>query len=530
MCGIIVLLRCDGKSINLQQANNNTKQLYPRGPDASSYELIKLNNLEIYLGFTRLAIMDTSDAGMQPFMDDNSMLICNGEIYNYAKLMDEKKYETTSASDCEILLNMYNDMGITQMLQNLDAEYGLALVDKKKSVLHICRDYYGVRPLYYGYNQTTQTYGFASELKALHNHMDWVLQVPPTQRLRIDLREDIETVKRLEYINLQKYTSLIAPSNDFLSDIRNSLITAVQKRLVSDRPIGFLLSGGLDSSLIVAIASTLIGPNNVKCFTIGVKSSPDVIAAKEVATYLGVDHHIINFDIAEALASLDTVVKVIETYDVTTIRASTPQYMMARYIQKNTDIRVLLSGEGSDEIHGSYRYFRDAPDDQLFQDERQRLLNELTYFDNKRTDRTMAGNGLEVRIPFLDRDYVDLIMSSQPSLWRHNTEIIEKLPLRQAFIGYLPEHILMRSKEAFSDAVSDPETNWVHAVQRYAEYKVEYINNDMINPPMTKEGQLYRNYFDKHYFGRGSIIPHYWMPRFQKKQIVDPSATVLDCY
>ncbi|XWV26463.1 glutamine-dependent asparagine synthetase [Tupanvirus soda lake] len=543
MCGIICLLQYGSEGIEIEKALDCLNKLKERGPDKQSYSVHKMNHCEIFMGFARLAIMDTSDAGLQPFHDENGdSVVCNGEIYNYKELAKRHHIQMKTECDCEILLPLYNKVGFQNMITTeLDAEFATVVLSKLESKIYATRDRFGVRPLYYGYNKTTKTIGFASELGALHSVMEFVDQVKPNMMFSIDLNKDIDDVSTLiEKTAYYSYDSLIASLQlddvGYIQEqIRYYLTEAVRKRLHADRPIGFLLSGGLDSSLIVAIATRILGPENIVCFSIGIEGSPDVEAAKKVVQFIGIkNHHIIPFSVEEGLHDLPKVIKVLGSYDITTIRASTPQYIMAQYISRKTGVKVLLSGEGSDEIHGSYRYFRDAPDVFKFHAETIRLLEELYLFDNKRTDRTMAGNGLEVRVPFLDFDYVEFITRINPYLLMYRTDFMEKQIIRDSFKNYLPDEILYRSKEAFSDAVSNSETNWASAIQIVASKEIsdeELIANEFsINKPRTKDALYFRRIFNNIYPDRDNVLPHYWLPQFQNEEVLDPSARVLKCY
>jgi len=542
MCGIICLIQFGGRSIDQVQALKCLSQLDARGPDRQSHCVVNSGEqVQIFFGFARLAIMDKSDAGLQPFTNQlGNVVVCNGEIYNYTQLAQKYDIEMKTTCDCEILLPLYQKNGFETMIrQNLDAEFATILYDRNKSIIYAARDRYGVRPLYFGYHSEKQLFGFASELKALHSVMSYVSQVRPNDLMTVDLT-NCDLLASLSMSPYYDYGHLI-PNPD-LSDrlfiqtkIKELLTTAVAKRLYADRPIGFLLSGGLDSSLIVAIATKILGPEKIVCFSTGVEGSPDVEAAKEVVKYLGIkNHHIVPFSVTQGLSELPNVIRTIETYDITTIRASTPQHLLAKYISQETEIKVLLSGEGSDEIHGSYRYFRDAPDANQFHKETVRLLSELYLFDNKRTDRTMAGHGLEVRVPFLDFDYVEFIMRIDPELLMYRPDHMEKQIVRDSFKGYLPDKILYRSKEAFSDAVSNDHLNWAQTIQQVADqeisdaelYQIEYSYNS----PKTKDALYFRRIFDQIYPGRDALIPHYWLPKFQVEEILDPSARVLKCY
>lgn len=547
MCGILCVIQKD-KILDQKIIDQCLQKLISRGPDKQNS--IDINN--VFLGFTRLAIMDTSDDGLQPFTNNKNHVVCNGEIYNYEELAKNFDITMKTKCDCEVILPLYEKLGFVEMIKSLDAEFALVIYDEKQNKIYTARDRYGVRPLFYGYNTKTNIFGFASEAKALHDIMEYITPVIPNEYCIFDLNNF--SFGTLEYFDYKKYTKLSYIMNiDSLvkMSINHLLTLAVKKRLHTDRlksslsfpvedashllPIGFLLSGGLDSSLIVAIASRILGPEAITCFSIGLENSPDVIASKVVTEYLGIkNHHIIPFDIEAGINTIPEVIKQIESYDITTIRASTPQYIMAKYISDNTDIKVLLSGEGSDEIHGSYRYFRDAPNKEEFHLESIRLLEELYMFDNLRTDRTMSGNGLEVRVPFLDFDYVSFIMHIDPQKLIFTNKQMEKQIVRDSFIGYLPNEILYRSKEAFSDAVSSTEKNWFKSIQKIASETIS--ETDVLdskfkyNKPKTSEALHFRRIFDEFYPNRCELIDHYWLPKFQKEEIHDPSATVLQCY
>ncbi len=541
MCGIICLLQMG--ELDIENALKCLDNLKPRGPDKQYYHIISNDNYNVFMGFTRLAIMDISDAGMQPFIDlYGNVCVCNGEIYNYKELATRHNVIMETNCDCEIILPIFNKIGLINMITTeLDAEFATIIYSSQDRKIYAVRDKFGVRPLYYGYNQTTKMIGFASELKALTPIMEFIDQIKPNYVLTIDMNIlTDDPIKLLEKYLYYDYNDLIASSAldnvEYIQDqIRCHLISAVEKRLHADRRIGFLLSGGLDSSLIVSIATQILGPDKIVCFSVGFDGSPDIEAAKKVVEYLKIEqHHIVPFNVELGLSSLRDVIKIIETYDITTIRASVPQYIMAKYIHDKTEIRVLLSGEGSDEIHGSYRYFRDAPNMHEFHWESIRLVQELYLFDNKRTDRTMAGNGLEVRIPFLDTNYVEFITRINPTLLMYRSDYIEKKIIRDSFKGYLPDEILYRSKEAFSDAVSSNDLNWADAIKKIADDTITdndlLMNPFIVNKPKTKDALLFRRIFNDIYPNRDTIIPHYWLPKFQTSEILDPSAKVLNSY
>lgn len=526
MCGILCIISY-GIDIDLQNAINKLNRLKQRGPDSIGYKYYNVGGIYIFMGFTRLAIMDTSDKGMQPFENADNVMICNGEIYNYKELKEEYNLTTESESDCEVPIKLLDKFSYEKMINLIDAEYAMIVLNKIKKTVYFSRDDYGVRPLFIGKNE--MSIYLASEMKVIHDSCKTITPVKPRRIFSLDLLNN----------NLWRLNKKINVTNNFLllniksieSEIRNKLENAVKKRLHSDRPIGFLLSGGLDSSLIVSIATKILGPENIITFTIGFPNSPDVESSKIVAKFLGIEknHHIVPFNVEIGLNSIRETIERIESYDITTVRASIPQFVMAKYISQKTNVKVILSGEGSDEIHGSYRYFRNAKHYHEFHDESVRLVKELYMFDNLRTDRTMSGCGLEVRIPFLDNDYVDLIINQiHPQFLMNNKNIIEKKILRDSFKGYLPDEILYRSKEAFSDAVSCDKFCWYKSIQLEAEniYCPYYYHNN----PETPDGKLFRKIFEELYPNRSGVIKHLWLPRFQTSDIKDPSATVLECY
>lgn len=494
MCGILCVINPD----NSMLCNELLGKLSHRGPDQTASLSFGLNDTKIFLGFTRLAINDLTLNGMQPFASEKGFVICNGEIYNHQLI--EETFGRMSSSDCGVLLNLFENLPFSSALHYLDAEFALVYFDGIN--IYAARDRYGVRPLFMGTHENSII--FSSEMKAIPDKYINVSQIKPTTYIKYST-----VTKQLECVEyyVRHIIETIQPQH---SIIRKFLISAVKKRLLSDRPIGFLLSGGLDSTLIVYIASKLMDPSKIECFTIGVEGSPDIKAAKQLTEFLGIKkHHVVNFDINEGLELIPEVIRVLETYDITTIRASVPQYMLARYIKNNTDIKVLLSGEGSDEIHGSYKYFEKAPDVKSFKEECARLLSELHYYDNLRTDRTMAAWGLEVRCPFLDHKYVNYIFTSNSEQYMFN--MIEKKFLRDAFNGEIPAEILYRSKDAFSDSVSSDKENWrLSIIHKYGD-----------------EYEFYKNKFLEYYpVDRLSIIPHYWMPNWCGN-VTDPSAKIL---
>ena len=502
MCGIFCMINYS----NIDECKEATLKLKHRGPDDTRF----LNLDNIFMGFNRLAINDLSDDGMQPFQDGNNVVICNGEIYNHKYLSEN--FGQMSNSDCGVLLPLFSKLPFHTALQCLDAEF--ALVYYNGDIVYAARDRYGVRPLFIGFSECNSSecnlselhsekkeFCISSEMKAIPNRFNNVFQLKPTMFMMF--KNNSMTI--CEYYIRLSLDSIIPKTGS----MKKLLERAVEKRLMSDRPLGFLLSGGLDSSLIVYIASKLMNPNDIVCFTIGTEGSPDIEAAKELTQLLGIkNHHIVTLNIDEAIGCIPDVIKCIESYDITTVRASVPQYLLGKYIKENTEIRVILSGEGSDEIHGSYKYFEKAENKEVFREECLRLLSELCYFDNLRTDRTMAAWGLEVRCPFLDHKYVNYIFTTDPSYYMYSG--IEKGLLRTCYNSEIPYKLLYRKKDAFSDSISSNKENWRLSL-------IDKIGN---------EKKYYKQLFNTYYPDRKNIIPHLWLPKWHG-DIKDPSATIL---
>jgi asparagine synthase (glutamine-hydrolysing) len=535
MCGILLLVEFAESKLSDEQKLGALDALKPRGPDRVKYVEVNHNEYNAFIGFTRLAIMDVSDNGLQPFYANGVYSVTNGEIYNHERLIEEHDIQITSKSDCEVVLPLYLKYGFEFMIGMLDAEFATVIVDTNKHTIYFSRDRFGVRPLFMG--SSANSFGISSELKAISTLMDHVTPVVPGNYYELNLLTQGITCTQCYNYDLMTYVPDLNNVEYIHNRINELLSHAVDKRLQSDRPMGFLLSGGLDSSLIVSIACRILGADNVTCFTIGLENSVDVLASIEVARSLGIkNHHIIKFTTEQGIAIIPEVIRAIESYDITTVRASTPQYLMAKYIAEHTDIKVILSGEGSDELNGSYRYFRDAPNVDELHWETIRLMRELYMFDNLRTDRTMASHGLEVRVPFLDFEFVDFVHKINPALKVSSSKVMEKMIVRDSFPDYLPTAILYRSKEAFSDAVSSKEVSWYNSIQAVVETAItdaQLASASKLYPfntPETKEAYYYREVFESYYPDRSNVIDHLWLPRFQSKKVVDPSATILECY
>lgn len=521
MCSIFVLT---GKDIPLEEAEKAFYETLSRGPDVSDFYETEKG----VVGFHRLAIMGLTAAGMQPFVRGKNFCVCNGELYGFRKeraALEKKGYEFVSDSDCEILLPMYEEYGV-ELFSRLNAEFACVIYDGARGEYIAARDPIGIRPLYYGYTAGGNI-AFASEPKNLVTLCKKITPFPPGHYYKggkFVRYRDMTAVKKKVSCGL----------DEICKNIREKLVAGVEKRLDADAPVGFLLSGGLDSSLVCAIAAKR-SKKPIRTFAVGMeKDAIDLKYAKEVADYIGSEHTEIYMTREEVLDSLEFVIKSLATYDITTVRASMGMYLLCKKIHESTDVRVLLTGEISDELFG-YKYTDFAPSAAAFQAESEKRIRELHAYDVLRADRCISVNSLEARVPFGDLAFVEYVMSIDPAL-KLNSYGKGKYLLRRAFEGgYLPEHILYREKAAFSDAVGHSmvddlkayaETlygdDWEERAQKYGYYC----------KPFTKESLLYREIFEKYYAGQAEMIPGYWMPNreWEGCNVNDPSARVLSNY
>lgn len=536
MCGIFAFL-CNRKisDSELMIINQNALHIKHRGPDNSCSRLINSN---IYLMFHRLSINDLSELGNQPLNhpdDFNLTLICNGEIYNFKNLKNKYNFKTYSDSDCEIILHMYKMFGIKKTLEELDGVFSFVLHDGHVNKIYIARDPIGVRSMFLGINEDSLV--VASEMKSITGLSKKIEQFKPGHYMEIsdrNYKKYYDTDYEIKHIISDNKLS----EKIIIENIRELLTSVVHKQLVSDRNIGCLLSGGLDSSLICGIvASYFNNKKNLKTFSVGLKGSVDLKYAKKVADYLGTDHYELIVTEDQMLNAIPDVIESIESYDTTTVRASTPMYLLSKYISETTDVKVILSGEGSDEASGSYMYFHEAPNDIEFKKESERLMTDLCFFDVLRCDKTISAFGLEARVPFLDKEFLNYYMSIEPKLKMPKTYKMEKYLLRKAFSDskLIPDEVLWRSKEGMSDGVSSNEKGWYSIIQEYVDTQIsedEYINlknNYSWNVPKTKESLYFREIFNKFYKNHDNVIPYYWLPKWCG-DISEPSARVLNCY
>ncbi len=520
MCSIIGYC---GKCPVYEDFEKGFEKTLSRGPDDSRVKKAG----EGLLGFHRLAIMGLTPEGMQPFELDGSYLVCNGEIYGYEKIKEKlsEKYTFRSGSDCEILLPMYREYGI-DMFGMLDAEFALVLYDAKTDEYIAARDPIGIRPLYYGYDRNGVIV-FASEPKNLVGMCGKIMSFPPGHYYKGG--------KFICYRDISEVGEICHDDTETVCrKIREKLIVGVEKRLVSDAKVGFLLSGGLDSSLVCAIAQQR-SQKPIHTFAIGMEGDAiDLKYARQVADYIGSEHTEVIMTKKQVLDSLENVIHLLGTFDITTIRASMGMYLLCKWIHENTDIRVLLTGEISDELFG-YKYTDFAPSAEEFQKESEKRVRELHMYDVLRADRCISVNSLEARVPFGDLDFVKYILSVDPEK-KMNTYGIGKYLLRHAFEGdTLPHDILYREKAAFSDAVGH---SMVDDIKEFAEgqYTEEEFRQKSRKythaTPFTKESLLYREIFEKYYPGQSDMIVDFWMPNktWQGCNVNDPSARVLSNY
>lgn len=529
---------------------------------------------------------------------NDAFLLCNGEIYNYKSIFNkfvfykvhndvspqqvqmasevyqESRSEHTtimnpevklvsSMSDCEVILHLYfhfyklthdPHMAAVATAKQLDGEFAFVIYDIIHSFVHIVRDPLGVRPLYWSISK--ESFGVCSELKGLHTLLHNVEQFPPGQVTSVNvynlnqllhlqhLRATIEPelIESTKYFVLPAYHQGLYKdaeeelSEQILQQVRFSFMDAVTKRLMSERPVCALLSGGLDSSLVAAIVADAMAPAKLDTFSIGIEGSTDLKYAQMVADHIDSRHHVIQLTETDFLNSIEETIRIIESYDVTSVRASVGNLLVAKYIREHTTNKVVFNGDYSDELAGGYLYFKNAPTDRDFHEECIRLLSNIHYFDSLRSDRTISSQGLEARVPFADSQFVYMYLQ-QNIKFRSSHDKMEKWLLRKAFDStqLLPKEVLWRRKEAFSDGVSSKERSWYQVIQEYIDTKVtdeEYVSKRhqyTVNPPLTKEAYYYRKIFDSFYPNCEDVLPYFWLPRWSGN-VIDPSARVLEVY
>ena len=517
MCGIVSIFNIQQQTSELRQkALRMSQKIRHRGPDWSGIYCGKT----AILAHERLSIVDP-ESGKQPLfsVDGKQILAVNGEIYNHKDIRKqyEGKYEFQTGSDCEVILALYRDKGI-DFLEDISGIFAFALYDEENDSFLIARDQIGVIPLYIGYDSDGKVY-VASELKALEGQCE---RYEPFLPGHYYWSKD-PGMKRWDKRDWFDYDA-VKDNPASSEDIRQALRNAVKKQMMSDVPYGVLLSGGLDSSVISAITQSYserrIEDNSqtkawwprLHSFAVGLKGAPDLAKARMVADHIGTVHHEINYTIQEGLDAIRDVIYFIETYDVTTVRASTPMYLLARVI-KSMGIKMVLSGEGADEIFGGYLYFHKAPSAEEFHKETVRKLSKLYLYDCLRANKSLAAWGVEGRVPFLDKEFLDVAMRTNPAAKMCPGKTMEKRIVREAFSDMLPEEIVWRQKEQFSDGVG---YSWIDTLKKMTE---ELVTDEQmahaaerfpINTPMCKEEYYYRSIFEEHFPSESAArsVPH----------------------
>ena len=515
-------------NVDKESILNAFKTIQQRGPDVTTFISQKNGNM---MGFHRLMINGNNGLANQPMtINGETYLLCNGEIYNNKALEEKYKINCTTGSDCEIILHLYEKIGFEKTIQELDGEFAIVLITRE--MVYVARDPYGVRSLYFANDKETGRFAVASENKALYplfkSKGNLISQFQPGMIGAFDLVSlSYESYEYYDYTNTTIETTNV-PESTIKTKLNELLINSVRKRMMCSRvvddnntyAIGAYLSGGFDSSAIAAILQSEL-KTKLETFSIGFEGSPDLLYARKVADYIGSKHHEYIITEEQALAAIPEVIRTIESYDVTTIRASTMMYLLSKYVSETSKVVVMFSGEGSDEASGSYRYFHNAPSPEEFKEETERLLRDLHFFDNLRADKSSAAWGLEVRVPFLDLDFLKYYMTLPSYIKTHNG--LEKYILRQSVAEYLPEDILNRPKEAMSDGVSIHGRSWSTIIQEHAVKKTGIMDR------VDAEKEYYLSIFESHYDGCENQIPYYWLPRWCGN-VKDPSARVLSFY
>ncbi len=516
MCGILAILKLDPARANYgalrTQALSMAKKIRHRGPDWSGI----YGDEQAIIAHERLSIVDV-EHGAQPLIDklNGNVLAVNGEIYNHKELRQQlqQPHDFQTASDCEVILYLYDEMSPRDFLNRLNGIFAFVLYDPKRKTFLIARDPIGVNPLYVGWDNQENLY-VASEMKALVGICERIREFPPGHYfLGSEPEKEFQKYYQPAWAEPGFY-----PSEPYdPARLRTALEAAVHRQLMCDVPYGVLVSGGVDSSIVAAIASRYSARRvdeddrvaawfpRLHSFAIGLEGAPDLLAARTVATHIGSVHHEIHFTVQEGLDALSDVIYHLESFDITSIRATTPMYLLMRKIRA-MGIKMILSGEGADEIFGGYLYFHKAPNGRELHEETVRKLQKLYLYDCARANKASAAWGVEARVPFLDREFLDVAMMLDPAVKlprnAEHTRPIEKWPLRKAFDGYLPHEILWRQKEQFSDGVG---YNWINGVKETAEHEITdgmlrgAAERFPVKTPETKEAYFYRQIFERHF-------------------------------
>ena len=550
MCGIWTFINLLNKNIDVIKLYNNFMNLKNRGPDFSNFQIY--NN--IYVGFHRLSIMENNFKGNQPYViEDNNktiVFICNGEIYNFKELNLKYELNINSNLDCLVIPKLYNKFNndynkfLELFKYEIKGEFAFILLefDNLFNLTNVisCRDQIGVRPLYYNnINYESSDILFSSELKGTLSYDKLITEYPPGILTKININTNSINsidVHNFNYIyDINNYFDV--PKNNteeyYLEKIRYTVFNSIKRRLMTEKPIAFLLSGGVDSSLVAAISSRLLN-ETIYTYCCGLEEGTDFEYADMVAKHIKSNHTKVYFSQKEALDSIDNVIYTIESWDPTTIRASVGQYLVSKYISNNTNAKVVMVGDGSDEVCSSYLFNYYAPSDKELHNCSADYVKNIHMYDGRRADRCISGNGLETRIPFLDPEFIETYWSI-PAKWRHpKYKNIEKWWLRKAFenTNLLPHDVLWRKKEAFSDGISGKEHSWFQIINNYIN-ELECVKDyEYSNEYPTREVYYYKTIFIKHFSKKNiNILPDYWQPKWtNNNNYIDPSARILDIY
>ena len=527
MCGIFAYLYKNNDSFTSIRDDSflieNGNKIQHRGPDNTTSQWI---NDHTFFMFHRLAIHGLDEISNQPIQIDSYFLLCNGEIYNYRELIEkynlESEYKTNS--DCEIIIHLFKKLGLKEMCRELNGEFAFILYDSENNVTYVGRDQLGIRPLFWIYDKDEII--FSSEMKSLVNFDKIITHFPPNMGWSSDTDEYFQIYHLYPTFTMDTEEMII-------NKIKQLFEISVQRRMTGDREIGCLLSGGLDSSTVAALVSKYL-PEGQKLFTfsIGLESSPDVISSRIVSEHIGSEHFVFNPSEQELLEAIEKTIYQIESYDTTSIRASVGNFLISLFIRQNTNKVVIFNGDCSDELLNGYYGMSLSKDISLLYQENRKLIENIHYFDVLRSDRCIAGAGLEARTPFSCPDFVQYVMSIPQEYKIIDKERMEKHIFRKAFEDILPHEIVWRKKCAFSDAISLETRSWYEIIQEYIEHIVsdeEFQNESykyIYNTPYDKESYYYRKIFEKYYPNQEHIIPYFWRQPFSTQK--DPSARLLE--
>ncbi len=508
MCGIF---GCFGK-YKKDECLDALETLKARGPD--NQRVIETSNY--FLGFSRLCINDLTDNGNQPMSCGNVHMMCNGEIYNHLEIQKYYNLECKSQSDCEVILRAYiSGVDMNELCHMINGDFAFVIVDR--DLIIAARDRVGVRPLFYGFADGKVV--IASEVKAM-KMCTTIRHLVPANIYQFAMREGVWEYAATRYWDIPDPTITTYPTN---REIRKLLEDAVKLRTESERPIGCLLSGGLDSTVVTYLLTKTLGVKNVRTYSIGMEGSIDLHYARKVSDFLGTIHTEVLFTPEEGIAAIPEVIKALESYDITTVRASVGMYLLGKYISKNTDDKVIFSGELSDELLCGYLYFHHAPTDQDAYHESTRLVSRVYEYDALRADRCISTHGLELRVPFADKNVIEYCLSLSGGVKRPKNGV-EKRIIREQFIGELPEDILWRRKDGFSDGVSAMGKPWYEYIKEFVEDKVD---DEITDDFPSKESLYYKKIYDGYYPNFPKPVNEQWMPKWVNVDKANPSGRII---